>query len=311
MNSTVLLAHDLEPGLLRTEAPTLARWLACGNSEPRVEALLEQRLLAAFGIAAEANALPVAALTAGFDGLDSSQQWLRADPVCLRPDLRDLALLPGTPPELTLATASALILEVNTALADGGPQLVVGRHPERWYAAVEAAPDLRAWPPRAAAGGGIQPWLPSGAARRPWLSWLTEVQMVLGTAEANQSRLRQGLPAVNSLWLWGAGTAAAPAAPRAGRIATQSTLAMALAARAGQGVIPLPLPAHGDASLPWLVVDDPGPGLAVEPAAAELRWAGPLLAALWRGQLRRITLDLPARRVWLARHHLLRFWRRW
>jgi hypothetical protein len=322
-------AHIAEAG-----APCLAQLVARARfslADPAEPTLLEARLFGAFGLPAAPDALPAAALTALLDGLDPAVHPLRADPVCLRADLVDVALLPGHPPGLTLEQAQALVAEVNTRLGDGGLRLAVGQSPLRWYVAAEGALEIRALPPRAVAGRGTREHLPTGKDRRRLLGWLTEVQFVLHASPVNAERASQGLPPVNSLWLWGGDVAAAADGATSGeasraaldaqagraKVFAECALTRGLARAAGVAPAvnqPLSALAAAAAAMPpgeaLLVVDDPGPGMALDLAAAEQAWAVPLLAALRRGRLRQVVLDTPEGRHSLGRLGLLQFWKR-
>jgi len=291
-------------------------------------AALESRLCAHFGLEAPPDALPVAALTAPLDGLDAASHPLRADPVCLRPDLVDVALLPGHPLGLDAAQAQALICEVNERLPGGELRLASGASPLRWYVESREPLAVTALPPRAVAGRGTREYLPRGGDRRRLLGWLTEVQFVLHGSAVNAARSASGLPPVNSLWLWGSGALAdaSPARPGTGagarhaadpqRLFADCALARALALRAGlspgslQSVAALASGGWVAAGGTIRVVDDPGPGLALDFAAATQTWARPLLAALRRGHITRLLIDTPSGRHELGRLGLLRFWRR-
>ncbi|HAZ60481.1 MAG TPA: hypothetical protein DCY89_02780, partial [Gammaproteobacteria bacterium] len=191
--------------------------------------------------------------------------------------------------------------------------------------------DLQGPPPRRLAGQGIRLQRPAGADRRWLLGWLTELQLLLHGAAENARRVAIGLPPVNSVWPWGGGVW--PPAPVASAVSARSVPATSPVtmgsprvvyadcafarglARAAElpGSSIRPLAALAEAPAPAagiLVVHDPGPGVAIDPVAAETLWAAPLLAALAAGRLREIVIDSPTARQRIARHHRLRFWRR-
>lgn len=320
-HAEILLSMPLPaPAVLAAAgAPVLARALARSHRQSTGEdLLLESRLFERFGfVAAGETELPVAAITAVEDGLDPARHWLRVDPVCLRPDLTDVILLPGDPPGFDREAAGALVRELNHALAAGGFEIVIGLSPLRWYLASEPPIHVQGAAPRRLAGRGIRSHLPAGADRRRLLGWLTEVQFLLHGASLNAGRVAGGLPPVNSVWPWGGGAwpppARAAATPPAAVFA-DCALTRGLARVVGldgEQVKPLAALACGVfPSGPLLVVQDAGPGVAIDPVTAEQAWAVPLLDALRRGRLRRIVIDTPTSRHVLGRLGLLRFWRR-
>lgn len=320
MSSAHIFFDSAPHGQALSAAPSLARLLARADVTLRTQGprSLEGRILAAAGMGVTDDArLPIAALTATLDGLDPAEYPLRADPICLRPDLRDVVLLPGAPPALDRDTAAALIAAVNGALPDPNRRLAMGESPERWYVASTAPVALQARPPRSVAGGGIREQLPQGPDRARWLRWLTEVEFVLHAAPANRERLARGLPPVNSLWLWGAGHPDAAATQHgSGR---QFRWSGATVAAALTGTLdPMTMDSlrsltgsHRRASAEPLVmvVDQP---IATHEAAAraEQTWAQPLWAAIWRGDIHSITLSTPEHEYCLRRWQTLRLWRR-
>jgi hypothetical protein len=72
----------------------------------------------------------------------------------------------------------------------------------------------------------------------PLTRWLNEVQMFLHCHRANARREAAGLPAVNSLWLWGGGSLPGALAPRYSAVFTGNPLAIGCARAAGTRNIP-------------------------------------------------------------------------
>lgn len=168
-----------------------------------------------------------------------------------------------------------------------------------------AAPDMP--PLSAVAGRSLRQHLPETAALAPWRRLLLEAQMVLAADPVNAGRAARGELPVNSLWLWGAGDAAAPApAAPFSNVWADSPLARGLARHCGVALQPLP-----QTSDDWLAASTGGgehlavcealrgPALLDDEAAwcaaineLERQWFIPLAAALRGGRL--LSLDIVA-----------------
>jgi len=169
-----------------------------------------------------------------------------------------------------------------------------------------AAPDMP--PLSAVAGRSLRQHLPETAALAPWRRLLLEAQMVLTADPVNARRAARGELPVNSLWLWGAGDAAAPvpAAPFS-HVWADSPLARGLARHCGVALQPLPQTADD-----WLAASTGGgehlavcealrgPALLDDEAAwcaavfeLERQWFIPLAAALRAGTLSALTIVAP------------------
>lgn len=186
--------------------------------------------------------------------------------------------------------------------------------------------------PARCAGGELT--LPRGPAAAPLLRLTAEVEMWLHGASLNDARAARGAPRVTSLWLWGAGGGALPAAasPRAavtngpGRGATLACGADAfldgLAPLAGALLEALPespaaLFAERRAVRAVLLAGlaDAAPGahpwsLSAAVSALDRRLIRPALDALMAGRLGRLTLIANDTRITLGRHSALKRWRR-
>lgn len=152
------------------------------------------------------EALPVAAVTAAYDGLDAGQGWwLRADPVYLQPDRDQAVLVASEELQLQPEESAALLETINAHFAVDGWHLR-GPHPQRWYLRLEDADAIRTTPLPQVMGRGVNQYLPQGKNRRLWHSRLNELQMLLHSHPVNQQRTREGKLPVNSVWLWGEGS---------------------------------------------------------------------------------------------------------
>ena len=256
---------------------------------------------------------PVAAITALVDcdaSIGRAGPWLRADPVHLRPDMADLVLFDAADAGVSSEEARALAEIVNGALRPGGP-VIDAAHPHRWYVALEASARMATTPLSLAAGAGISTAMPRGPDAPRWRRWMNEVQMALHECPVNAERERRGAVPINSVWPWGGGSlppvSGAPA-PFV-RAWSDDALVRGLARHAGVECGALP---GGGASLSdgaWLG-SAPRPGAHLITFDALYRaarrsdldgwraglarfsasWAKPLLDALDRGRVARVSI---------------------
>ena len=276
--------------------------------------------------------------------------WLRADPVHLRPDMADLVLFDAVDAGVSSAEARALAEIVNGALRPGGP-VIDAAHPHRWYVALEAPARMATTPLSLAAGAGISAAMPRGPDAPRWRRWMNEVQMALHDCPVNAERERRGAAPINSAWPWGGGSlppvSGAPA-PFV-RAWSDDALVRGLARHAGvecgalpgdgaspdDGALPGDGASLGDGASPgdagtWLG-STPRPGAHLITFDALYRaarrsdldgwraglarfsasWAKPLLDALDRGAIARISIrDERGHRFTATRWGRFRWWRR-
>jgi hypothetical protein len=257
---------------------------------------------------------PAGALTLAAQGADHGEDsWARADPVHLRVVDDKLVVVPAEAFALPAEEARALCEALNAHFA--GMEFTVAQ-PRRWYARLARIEERR--PALDAAGTALG--LPKQAA-----PLLTEIQMVLHAHPVNEAREARGEPAVNSLWLWGAGRAPRARAPWQS-VAADDPAVLGAARLANARQRALPRSAHE-----WLerlpeegrhlaVLDALRAPLALSPDTLESEvetlerdWFAPLLAALRRGRTGMVTLHVPDAAEALSfetiRGDLRRFWR--
>ncbi|BBP43764.1 hypothetical protein [Thiosulfativibrio zosterae] len=152
------------------------------------------------------HALPVAPITASMDlaNFDPSLFWLRVDPVQMVPDRDQLLMMPPDILKVTESEAKALITAFNEHFAADQVQLLYGA-PQRWYLSIKQVVDVQSTSLEKAAGCSIQDKLPKGNAATYWKQLLNETQMLFYTHPVNETRRMQGLPEINSVWIWGEG----------------------------------------------------------------------------------------------------------
>ena len=309
-----------EAGTPRT--PALELLLARGRVTLEDPASLEEWLARAFD--AEQNELAAGALTVLADGGEAEgAQWLRADPVHLKLNRDHLLLIPAAGFEIDRAEADALCAALNAHFS--GELAFLALRPDRWCVRADRiAADLRTTPPLAAAGRDANAHLPRGADAKRWHALANEAQMLLHDHPVNAAREERGVPALNSVWLWGAGRLPDRSTGPWHSVLADEPLALGLAHIAGMRHQALPQDADQ-----WLArapqdgrhlivldqlraaraLDDPA-AHGARLAALETTWFAPLLQALRSARVGMLTVHALDRSFVTARGDLRRFWRR-
>ena len=321
--------HLVLPGLLWPGAQTADP--AAGLALPALERLLgharvreaaassaEHWLLRQFGL--DPQTVSAAALRRLGEELPAGRAdagWLCADPVNLRFAREHLILADAATLAITAEEAAALVATLNETFAD------IGRFeaptPERWYLLPNTPAQARFVPLAEAVGRPVARCLPEGEDARDWQRLANEAQVVLHNHPVNRAREDAGQPLVNSLWLWGNGTAPEGArAPLAVvQAATPETRGLARAAGV-EPQAPAPLLAAPTLTVletlarPALHLDLDGWRNAL--VALERDWCAPLLEALRAGRLKTLQISAPGERATLelsvSARDLWKFWQR-
>ena len=237
MRCTLLISDLLLPNAFGSEPyqelrlPVLETLLARGTvvRQPALER--DAWLCRAFGVAKQQD-WPVAPLTLAADGVDPQHHyWLRADPVELRME-RSRLVLARAVSDLDTTETGELIAALNRHFARDGVTLLAP-FPQRWYLRVDRAPGIATTPLACAVNRDIEAHLPQGDAALDWHRVINEAQMVLHEHAVNVAREARGAALVNSVWLWGGGTAPAIGRPRYDAAWGDDPLTRSLAAAAG------------------------------------------------------------------------------
>jgi hypothetical protein len=281
----------------------LDRLLSRSRAEPVQASGLEDALGRYFGMGA-GEKLPVAPLCWLADTGESATQYLlRADPVHLRADQSCLRLFDAHSFTLTQQEADALLATINDFHAAQG-WVFSAPHPQRWYLAVQQAPDITTRTLAQVAGQDIDPFLPGGADARHWHSLMNELQMLLHDHPVNAAREARGEPVINSLWFWGGGELPGTLSPQIRTLYSDHPLATGLARHAGLALQDVPADAaelqDAPSDTPLLVLLDrlewPAHYNDIEDWLAgleqlEQNWFAPLLAAVQQGRLTSLVID--------------------
>lgn len=248
---------------------------------------------------------PLAALTRRVDADDAdSARWLRADPAHVRPDINGARLLAcGDALTLAAGETAEFLRALRPLFGDAGFPIDAPR-PGHWYLRLPCEARLPAFAePASALGEDVFEHLPEGDAGRRWRALLSEAQVILHNHPRNATRAAQGLPAVNSLWFWGAGVLPHSASTRHARVFSEDEVVRALA--------------HGvaeTATLPPRFLATEGRALydlrpARDLAMLERDWLQPALQAIAQRQLGELELDFGDGRVaTIGRRQRWRFW---
>jgi hypothetical protein len=250
---------------------------------------------------------------AAWTGERPAGTWACAAPVHLLTALDHLRLASPAPVPLEPEESAGLVADLNLQLAPRGFVLeeAAGRG---WLCRCPDDLDCQAIEPMLAVGANLRDLQPSGGDAIRVRAWVNESQMVLHEHPVNLRRAAQGLPAVNSVWLWGFGTAgSARRAPPGELLGDDDWLAGLWRLHGAEPGPPERLEAAlgGDAPVIRLGLAKP---VRTDGATA---WSGleqqvfaPARAALLRGRVGSVALLLGATVFEVDRGARWRFWRR-
>ena len=306
--------------------PALTALLARGTALSSVGITPEAWLCQSFGVARQSD-WPVAPLTLTLDGgTAGSHYWLRADPVHLHL-LRDRMVLAdsGTFP-VSQQEAVQFTETLNRHFQKDG-MIFYPLHPARWYLRLDAPPQIATAGLSEVAGRNIRSFLPHGEQAVRWHGLFNEIQMLLHHHPANEAREARGELPVNSVWLWGGGTAPQVTKRPYSHVWANDALAQALARTSGAACAALLQQATE-----WLAAARDGDHLIVldslrgaaqyrdtqgygeSLAELERAWFAPLKAALRNGRIASLALvaldESGVHTFTVRRGNLWKLWRR-
>lgn len=336
MQCTLFIPHLLPSGAGAGQAASdlplaaLRKLLACARHQRLAPVTAEAWLCQAFEIEKQQD-WPVAPLTLTLDGVDpGTHYWLRADPVHLRLQRNQMLLADCSALGLSKQDADGIVMFLNQHFAQDGLRFIAP-HPGRWYLGLERAPRMATRALSEVIGADINVNLPTGGEALRWHRIANEIQMLLHSHPFNDAREARGEMTVNSVWLWGGGTRPAVPGRHFSAVWSDEALPCALAAHAGLPAAPLPAGAGHwlramDSARPadshHLIVLGQLAGAAQYGDLARWReaitaldrdWLAPLLAALRRRRISRLTLAVTSHqssvRFEATSADLLKFWR--
>jgi len=306
-------AYDLE-------LPALGRLLGRGSKRWQPPLSLESWLCREFGIATEEP--PVAALRLlGEGGQPGRDFWLCADPAHLGIGQGRQTLSVLDIDRETMEQVAASLAPIFQALLPSFADSFSGRH---HYLRLAAHPELLTTAPSTVIGRAVPSEHLSGPDARAWLRLDNEVQMHLHALPLNREREAQGLPTINTLWFWGAGSLPETISAPYQAIFADHPLLRGLASLAAipcQGELPESHALPGGGMNLLLVDAMQSPAQELDAAAwreavsqSESDWLKPLQAALQGGRIERLRITALGEEacldVHLKRSDLFKFWRR-
>ncbi|MET0935463.1 MAG: phosphoglycerate mutase [Luteibacter sp.] len=287
--------------------PAFAAWLARGTTSP---AALPGYLVAlAEHFRWPHGQMPAAALIRQSVAGDAGDAlWLAADPAWVQPELNGARLLACGNLGLRPDESAALVAALAETFEAEGMQLLVG-DAQHWQLRLPTYVDVPSFPePEEALGADLFEQLPKGDVGRRWRALINEAQVVLHNHPVNAARVARGMPPVNSIWLWGAGSLPDWVECGLGRIYSDDLLAWALGHRADVDVQSRSTFA-GAGTLrdvaPYVLLDLQD----VQPHDFEQAWWPAIEARLTAGAEIRLAFADGVRMV-LRKSHRLRFWRK-
>lgn len=156
---------------------------------------------------ATTSALPVAAFSAlASDENRRDEDWYAyLDPVHLLPNRDTLMLLPASHLRISDSEAHSLCRDIAAFFQDQSwdVRYLSASH---WLLRLPQSPDLQLIDLAEAQSANLLELMPRGSDATQWKKNLTELQMFLHHHTINQQRDQQGLPGINSVWLWGGGS---------------------------------------------------------------------------------------------------------
>jgi hypothetical protein len=307
-----------------TNAPALSRLLSRSRRQAFAAHSFEEAALSLFGQPAIPAELPVAPYSYLADSGQPPQAYcLRADPVHLQVDAGGLILFDASTFPFGKQESQALSDDIATFLLEYGWRLSAN-HTKRWYL-FGGDQKLTTLPLSLVRGRSVGDLLPKGKDANAWRSRCNEIQMLMYSHPVNQQRAAQGLPLVNSLWIWGGGVLAAESRNRYSKVFADDVFIRGLGMR--EAALCEPVPQHAQALLERIEQDDrtllvldncsaaaayqdfPHWNEAVE--RYEELWFAPLLKALLTRKLASLELfPLNGYRYRTVFHQAWHFWKR-
>jgi len=245
------------------------------------------------------------------DGQPLPGTWARAEPVHLLTALDHLQLAAPVPLPLAADERIALRAMLDEHLAGSGFRLHDGGY-GGWVVECPAGCEFTALEATQALGRNLRDCLPGGRDAVRVRALVNELQMLLHEHPVNERRVARGLPAVNSVWLWGAGNTAEPHGSTAGWLITDDAwLAGLWRLHQGQAGSLDDLPrvlagSSGDLRIALAA----GLGSAEDLAQLDRAVLAPVQAAREPGRRGHVTLEVEAVLVHVAEVARWAFWRR-
>jgi hypothetical protein len=247
--------------------------------------------------------------------------WLRSDPFAMQVSHNAVYCLGNASLNLSREEATEMIQSLNIFLAGDAIRFYLGEKPTDWYMQVPEAKALATTPFEQILGKSILEHLPQGEDAPLLEALLAEIQMSLFAHPVNVKRRAQGLPTIDSLWVYGNGQLPATLDWPWQQTYADDAAILGLAKAAGKAEAKLPLSAAEiiNAKQTVLVVYEPLRAALAQGNASlwqqalqdlESNWLKPAVQALRQNQLQQLELVFADKHYQLTRGQLWRFWRR-
>lgn len=249
-------------------------------------------MCAMFGVERQRD-WPVAPLLMQAQGATGSAFWICAQPVHLAVERDDLILQPVAQMHVSEDESRRFFSVVEAHLAQERLQMV---HVQAglWCVGAREAQRLSTTDIELAEGRSVDGLLPAGEDAPRWQRLVTEAQMTLHEHPQNVAREQRGEAVVNSVWIWGGGSAAV-VNKRFDKMCVVDPLLRAAAVLTDTQLVEAPVRAtefiaDGHALLEFIVHDSDVTGRSL--AALETHWLSPAWQALATGALDELTVVL-------------------
>ncbi len=188
---------------------------------------LAKNILALGNDSLQQHTLSYAALRGLADGIDTTRgYWLCCDPIAVILDHRSGFIQANTQFNYDQNELQQIQHELSATLAQANWLMP---HSQRWYLQLQQPPKLHTITLLQALTKDLLQALPQGPDKMQWHALLTEWQLLLHSNRINQKRVMQGMPAANSIWLWGGGELPLPPKPRWQAVYSDNVLAQGMA----------------------------------------------------------------------------------
>lgn len=135
---------------------------------------------------------------------DVNAYWLRVDPVQMIADRDSLVLIPSKDLAITEVESKALLQAFNQHFEQDKVRLEYATA-EHWYLRMAFPVDLQTHSIESVAYQPVDGCYPTGNAATYWRKMINEAQMLFFNHPINDIRREQGMPEINSIWVWGEG----------------------------------------------------------------------------------------------------------
>jgi len=206
INSARLNAINAENlTLSKTDTPALNQLLSKADKHPYAPQNVYQT---ACHLCHQPSMLSIAPTLAALSCPNFNPQdfWVKVDPVQMLPDRDTLVLFPPKTLNIQWAEATALIQAFNLHFEQDKVQIELGEvSPNDWFIRIKQPVDIQSTLLDQVAFQSVANKMPQGNAATYWKQLMNETQMLFYTHPVNEARREQGLPEINSIWVWGEG----------------------------------------------------------------------------------------------------------